>query len=138
MDPLGRHILLELEECHFKILNDLKKVEAVLLEAARLANATIIESRFHYFSPLGISGVVVIAESHFTIHTWPEFDYAAVDIFTCGKRLEPKLATEYMIRTFGSKKPAVVAIERGSLSTDEKFSQSNISSEEDPREQVFG
>lgn len=138
MDPLGRHILLELEECHFKILNDLKVVEETLLEAARIAKATIIESRFHSFSPLGISGVVVIAESHFTIHTWPEFDYAAVDIFTCGKQLEPKRATDFLIRSFGSKKPAIVEIKRGLLSTSKKFPQLSVIHDGDAYKHVFG
>lgn len=110
---LGIHILLELEDCNIKLLNDLKHIEMVMLEAAKKAKATIIESRFHRFNPFGISGVVVIAESHLTIHTWPEHAYAAVDIFTCGKVLQPKIATEHLIRTLLSKKSSIVELDRG-------------------------
>jgi S-adenosylmethionine decarboxylase len=98
------------------LLNDLKKVEEILVAAAREANATVIESRFHKFSPFGISGVVVIAESHLTIHTWPEYGYAAVDVFTCGEVLKPEIAVNYMIDKFQSKSPSIVEVKRGLLS----------------------
>jgi S-adenosylmethionine decarboxylase len=97
-------------------LNDLKKVEEILVTAAKEANATVIESRFHKFSPFGISGVVVIAESHLTIHTWPEYGYAAVDIFTCGEVLKPETAANYLIDRFQSKSPSIVEVKRGMLS----------------------
>jgi len=87
VETLGRHFLLDLEDCDANILDDLNKIEEILVAAAREAKATIIESRFHKFNPFGISGVVVIAESHLAIHTWPEHAFAAVDIFTCGKNL---------------------------------------------------
>lgn len=82
--PLGCHILLELQECPADFLRDDKAIEAALVAAARRAGAHVVECVFHHFSPHGLSGVVVIAESHITIHTWPEHHYAAVDIFTCG------------------------------------------------------
>ncbi|MEJ2542908.1 MAG: adenosylmethionine decarboxylase [Calditrichaceae bacterium] len=80
---LGRHLLLELYECDSNLLNNTNAIETILTESARIAEATIVETSFHHFSPYGVSGVVVIAESHITIHTWPEHDYAAIDIFTC-------------------------------------------------------
>jgi S-adenosylmethionine decarboxylase len=113
---LGTHLLVELRNCSSKLLNDLKKVEEILVAAAREANATVIESRFHKFSPFGISGVVVIAESHLTIHTWPEYGYAAVDVFTCGEVLKPEIAANYMIDKFQSKSPSIVEVKRGLLS----------------------
>jgi S-adenosylmethionine decarboxylase len=113
---LGTHLLVELRDCNSKLLNDLKKVENMLVAAAKEANATVIESRFHKFSPFGISGVVVIAESHLTIHTWPEYGYAAVDVFTCGDVLKPEIAVNYLADKFQSANPSVVEVKRGLLS----------------------
>lgn len=81
--PLGDHYLIELYDCHANILNDEDRIRATLLESARLAGATIIDQKFHKFAPQGVSGVIVIAESHLSIHTWPELGYAALDLFTC-------------------------------------------------------
>jgi len=113
---LGTHLLVELKDCNSKTLNDLKKIEDILVTAAKEAKATIIESRFHKFSPFGISGVVVIAESHLTIHTWPEYGYAAVDIFTCGETLQPSVAASYIVTKLQSKNPSLVEMKRGLLS----------------------
>jgi S-adenosylmethionine decarboxylase len=109
-------LLVELRECNTKILSDLKKVQDVLITAAKVADATIVEVAFHEFSPFGISGMVVIVESHLSIHTWPEYNYAAVDIFTCGDILKPDKAVAYLIEKFQSKNPSVVEIKRGILS----------------------
>lgn len=116
MNALGTHLLLELKDCRSKILNDTKRVEELLLAAAKAAKATIIESRFHKFNPYGVSGVVVIAESHLSIHTWPEYGYAAVDIFTCGETLQPEVAAQYLIEKFQSKNPGLLEVKRGILS----------------------
>ena len=116
MHALGTHLLVELKDCNSKLLNDLKKIEEILVTAAKEAKATIIESRFHKFSPFGISGVVVIAESHLTIHTWPEYGYAAVDIFTCGETLQPSVAAAHIIGKLQSKNPSMVEMKRGLLS----------------------
>jgi len=113
MEALGRHFLLELGACSPAILDDLARIEALLLKAARKAKAHIVESHFHRFSPFGISGVVVIAESHLTIHTWPEHDYAAVDIFSCGETLEPVAAMDYLVVALQSKKPSMLELRRG-------------------------
>lgn len=117
MYALGKHLLVELRECNTKILSDLKKVQDVLITAAKVADATIVEVAFHEFSPFGISGMVVIVESHLSIHTWPEYNYAAVDIFTCGDILKPEKAVAYLIDKFQSKNPSVVELKRGILST---------------------
>lgn len=82
--PAGRHVLAELTGCSAEILNDPPVLEACLQRCAKGAGATLVSSHFHHFSPHGVSGVLVIAESHVTIHTWPELGYAAVDVFTCG------------------------------------------------------
>src|SRR4051795_6967113 len=85
---LGRHLLIEFYGCEINIINNKDLIREALLEASERANATIVAEVFHTFSPHGVSGVVVIAESHVAIHTWPERGYAAVDIFSCGTRLD--------------------------------------------------
>lgn len=85
---LGTHNILEFYGCNNDKLNDKDYLESLLINAAKESGATVISSNFHLFNPQGISGVVIIAESHFTIHTWTEYDYAAIDIFTCGKEID--------------------------------------------------
>ncbi len=92
--PLGRHILVELYGSPASVLNDVIRIEACMVHAARAANATVINTSFHRFSPFGVSGVVVIHESHLSIHTWPEYGFAAVDLFTCGDTIDPWAAYE--------------------------------------------
>ena len=86
-----------------------------MLGAAKAVGATVINDTFHKFSPYGITGVVVIAESHLCIHTWPEYSYAAVDIFTCGDGFDPRNAAKYLIEELGSTKPNVTELKRGFL-----------------------
>ncbi len=113
MQALGRHLLLELFDCDAEAINNLELVKAAMIEAAKRAQATIVDTVFHEFNPFGISGVVVIAESHLSIHTWPEYHYAAVDIFSCGEVLQPEVAAEYLIATLGAARSSVVVIQRG-------------------------
>lgn len=113
MHSLGRHLLLELYDCSSEILNNLETVKATLVEAAKRAEATIIDVVFHEFNPFGISGVVVIAESHLSIHTWPEYRYAAVDIFSCGETLKPAEAAAYLVEQFGASRASCVEVKRG-------------------------
>ncbi|MBR7127027.1 MAG: adenosylmethionine decarboxylase [Lentisphaeria bacterium] len=84
---LGRQLTVEFYDCNSESLADAKVMEKIFLQAAAESGATIISSNFHGFEPQGVSGVVIIAESHFTVHAWPEHDYAAVDIFTCGEKI---------------------------------------------------
>jgi S-adenosylmethionine decarboxylase len=108
--------LVELRDCDAEKLASLEKVEDVMVSAAREAQATIVDSSFHEFNPFGISGMVIIAESHLSIHTWPEYGYAAVDIFTCGSTIKPEDAAQYLIRELDCKNPSVVEMKRGILS----------------------
>jgi S-adenosylmethionine decarboxylase len=119
LKPLGRHLLLDLFDCDAKAITSLQSVKTSMLEAARRASATVVQIVFHEFSPFGVSGVVVIAESHLAIHTWPEHRYAAVDIFTCGDVLEPRVAAEYLAQLLGAARVSVVQLERGLLGPDE-------------------
>ncbi len=116
MYALGTHLLVELRDCNPEVLKDLGKVKEALVSAAKEAKATIVDVSFHEFNPFGISGMVVIAESHLSIHTWPEYGYAAVDIFTCGDIIKPETAASYLITSFESKNPSIVEMKRGIIS----------------------
>ena len=113
MEALGRHVLLELRSCNPASLDDLPLLEGMMLRAAEETGATVIDKIFHQFSPQGVTGVVAIAESHLCIHTWPEFAYAAVDIFTCGENFDPLEAARLIIAGLESSDPEIREIERG-------------------------
>ena len=117
MNALGKHLLLELEDCDKEVLNDLGFLRSVLLTAASEAGATVLGESFHQFNPHGVSGVVIIAESHLFIHTWPEHNYAAADIFTCGDSVQMERAAQVLIRKLGAKNHTMVEIQRGILDT---------------------
>jgi len=110
---LGRHVLAEMYDCNPEILNDRRRVEEIMVNAALAAGAEIREVAFHQFSPQGISGVVVISESHLAIHTWPEYGYAAVDVFTCGERVDPWDACNYLVEHFQSGRMTATEVKRG-------------------------
>ncbi|HHD83813.1 MAG TPA: S-adenosylmethionine decarboxylase proenzyme [Campylobacteraceae bacterium] len=115
MVALGKHILAEFYECDADAINDVRVVEETLLRAAREAKATVIGSSFHLFEPHGVSGVVVISESHLAIHSWPEYAYAAVDIFTCGEDVDPMVAFTCLKEHFGTQNATYQIVQRGQL-----------------------
>jgi spermidine synthase len=115
MDSLGRHVLVEFYDCEPEILNDVSTIENNMVAAAKEAGATVINSTFHYFSPFGVSGVVVIQESHLAIHTWPEYRYAAVDLFTCGDPVDPWVSYNYLKKAFKAGHGSSMEIRRGQL-----------------------
>jgi len=115
LNALGRHFLLELKDCDRDLLNDLDSLKKLLKEAAVECGAEVLGDSFHHFSPQGISGVVVIAESHLFIHTWPEHGYAAVDIFTCGTRVKPEIAFVFIVNKLKSKNRTIFEMQRGIL-----------------------
>lgn len=117
MNALGRHLLVELHECDKEALNDLGFLRKVMVDAAIDCGAVVLGDSFHHFSPQGVSGVVIIAESHLSIHTWPEYGYAAVDVFTCGTSVQPERAAEVLIEKLGSRNHSLVEIPRGILVT---------------------
>ncbi len=123
MPALGRHIIAELYHCEVEKIDDVTFVEKAMLEAAELAGATVINSTFHHFSPFGVSGVIVIQESHFSIHCWPEYAYASIDIYTCGDSVNPWVAYEHLKKAFGASHGSTMELNRGQnnlLSTGKK------------------
>ncbi len=112
---LGVQYMVELFECKTQLLNDPVFIEKMMLAAAEKANATIVQQFFHQFSPFGVSGTVVIAESHINIHTWPEHNYAAVDIFTCGDTLNADAAINSLKKLLEAQELQISQHNRGSL-----------------------
>ncbi|PKA05218.1 S-adenosylmethionine decarboxylase proenzyme [Leptospira ellisii] len=112
---MGKHVIAEFYDCDYETINNHELVEDIMLKSVDLSGATTIKSVFHRFSPYGVSGVVVVSESHFAIHTWPEYGYCAVDVFTCGDLIDNQAALDYLKEKFGSKSISVVEMKRGVL-----------------------
>jgi len=110
---LGTQILAEYFGCCPQILADRSQVESALIEAAKNAGATVVSTSFHQFSPHGVSGVVIIEESHLCIHTWPEYGFVAVDLFTCGDSVSPKKAYESLKSSFNAEQGNFMELRRG-------------------------
>ena len=113
MNVLGTHVLLELRECDPQLLDDLVYIREQLLNAAATVDAHVVGESFHQFSPQGVTGILSIAESHISIHTWPEHGYAAADIFTCGDQTKPDRAAAYIIAALRCQDPEITQIRRG-------------------------
>ncbi len=113
MTALGRHIIAELYDCQTDKINDVSFVEKIMLEAADKAGATVINSTFHHFSPFGVSGVIVIQESHFSIHCWPEYRYASMDLYTCGDSVDPWVAYEHLKVGLNASHGSTMELKRG-------------------------
>jgi S-adenosylmethionine decarboxylase len=115
VQSLGNHLIIELYECHRDVINDAQMVEEKLKEAVRVSGANMVQSVIHEFNPHGISGVIVIEESHFSVHTWPEYGYCALDIFTCGDEIDYHSALQYLKSEFQAQSMAVTELKRGML-----------------------
>ncbi|WP_142827651.1 adenosylmethionine decarboxylase [Planococcus soli] len=112
METMGRHVIAELWQCDFDKLNDMDFIEQTFVDAALKSGAEVREVAFHKFAPQGVSGVVIISESHLTIHSFPEHGYASVDVYTCGD-LDPTIAAKYIAEALGSTSSELVEIPRG-------------------------
>ena len=94
----SKHFLLELYGCDYEKLNDESFLSYTLNNAAKLANATVLNLITNKFEPQGVTAIALLAESHLSIHTWPEAHYSAVDIFTCGQNMKPEISCNYLIK----------------------------------------
>ncbi len=108
---LGTHIVADLLHCPKEVLNDELLIDRTLKEAAAVAELQIIWATTHRFKPEGVSSVVLIKESHISVHTWPEYGFAAVDIFVCGSK--PTKALKFIEKAFKPKQTMIIRIERG-------------------------
>jgi len=113
MDTMGRHVLAELWGCNVEKLNNLKFVEKMMVNAALESGAEIREVAFHKFAPMGVSGVVIISESHLTIHSFPEHGYASIDVYTCGDHIDPNVAAEFITKQLEATTRESVEVPRG-------------------------
>ncbi len=113
MTPAGRHVIAELERCEPLLLSDTSALRGVLEEAAWATGGTVLGSQFYRFDPIGASGVVLLAESHVSIHTWPEWRYAAVDVFGCGTRMDPEETVRRIASALGAAEIRWLEVARG-------------------------
>ncbi|MFH1462548.1 MAG: adenosylmethionine decarboxylase [bacterium] len=109
----GIHLIAEF--WHGEIIEDPKRIKKILLQAVKEANNTPLKIAIHKFEPQGITGIVLLAESHIALHTWPEFNYVAIDIYTCGDKATPAKALEYLKGEFKPKKVEIKEIKRGQV-----------------------
>ncbi|MDB5073075.1 MAG: speH [Candidatus Eremiobacteraeota bacterium] len=133
LKALGTHIVCELSGCDAAKLTDVDAVRAMMEKAAKAANASIVTTAFHRFQPQGVSGVVVIEESHLSIHTWPETGYAAMDFYTCGDHTDPWAACEYAAEALDAKTMLTTEMKRGVESGHNRFTHV-VTTEKDSRE----
>jgi len=123
---LGQHFLYELYACH-NLPRSAERLQRHMVRAAELTGATVVNATFHEFSPHGLSGVVILAESHLAVHTWPEYDCACVDLFSCCPTIVPEPGIEYLRDVFSAGRVDVNALPRGMhanrLSADEEPSE---------------
>ena len=108
----SKHLLLELYRCDREKLNDESFLRCNLNRAAKLANATVLHLISNKFEPQGVTAIALLAESHISIHSWPESNYSAVDIFTCGQNMMPELASQYLIESLMAEEHYLRVIER--------------------------
>ena len=108
----SKHLLLELYRCDYEKLDDESFLRCTLNRAAKLAKATVLNLISNKFEPQGVTAIALLAESHISIHTWPESNYSAVDIFTCGQNMLPELASKYLIEALKAKEHSLRVIER--------------------------
>ena len=108
----SKHLLLELYGCDYGKLNDESFLRCTLNRAAKLANATVLNLISNKFEPQGVTAIALLAESHISIHTWPESNYSAVDIFTCCQNMMPEIASQYLIESLMAKEHSLRVIER--------------------------
>lgn len=112
METMGRHVISELWGCDFQKLNDIDGIERTFVQAALKSGAEVREVAFHKFAPQGVSGVVIISESHLTIHSFPEHGYASIDVYTCGN-LDPNVAADYIAEALGAQTRENFELPRG-------------------------
>ncbi len=128
MDTMGRHVIAELWGCSASKLNDVQGIEKIMVNAALMAGAEVREVAFHKFAPQGVSGVVIISESHLTIHSFPEHGYASIDVYTCGDRIDPNVACDFITEALGATQRESIEVPRGvgPINVSEVRSQSSV------------
>ena len=130
MDAVGHHYIVEASGCDPEIIGKVEQVEQILVRAAEAAKVQVWSISFHRFNPGGVSGVIVISESHLSVHTWPELRYVALDIFTCGQEARPEAAVTSALKDFGATNVHITEVTRGLEEGDKVFFHSIVTGEE--------
>jgi S-adenosylmethionine decarboxylase len=110
---IGKHVIADYYDCNRMIIDDLEKIQLIMRQAATDSGATVLDSKFHRFSPCGVSGIFLISESHLAIHTWPEYCYVAFDLFTCGSKIDPTRCLKMLEKNFEAERVSISEIDRG-------------------------
>ena len=130
METIGFHYVVEAAGCDEKILQDADRIRQIFLEAAKAGSMEVKASYFFKFSPTGVSGMIIVAESHISIHTWPEKRYAAIDVYTCGETADPETAVDYILDAIKAEYAHVSEIKRGIEEEDNTFTHMILTWEE--------
>jgi len=130
MDAVGHHYIVEASGCDPEVIGKVEEVEQILVRAAEAAKVQVWSISFHRFNPGGVSGVVVISESHLSVHTWPELRYVALDIFTCGGEARPEDAVKLALKEFGATNVHITEVTRGLEEGDKSYFHSIVTWEE--------
>ena len=110
---LGNHYLVDYYNCNTDILTIVEKIKELMLDAGKIGNLHIVGECFHQFKPYGVSGVLILKESHFTIHTWPEYNYASVDLYLCDTTIDVSNLIKYLAKRLGTESYNINKIVRG-------------------------
>lgn len=113
MDTIGYHYIVEATGCNPEVLGDPDAMRETLIQAARAGGMGLRTSYFYRFAPSGVSGVVIVSESHISVHSWPEKGYAALDVFVCGEAVKPETAIDFILERLGCRDAHVTEIKRG-------------------------
>lgn len=132
MTTVGYHYIVEATGCSPAIIGDPARTREILLQAARVGRMEVKTSYFFKFNPHGISGMLIIAESHISIHAWPEDGYAAVDVYVCGKNANPEKAIDSILEAFEARHAHITEIKRG-VKDEDIFTHTLLTWEENPR-----
>ena len=130
-ETLGHHYIVEASGCDPDIIGSVAKVQQILVKAAEISGATVWAVSFNRLPPSGVSGVVVISESHISTHTWPEYGYGALDFYTCGDAVDPEKGMIYAVEAFGASTSHITEITRGLDEGDRVYFHSFITWEEE-------
>lgn len=133
MDTTGYHYVAEASGCDPKVLEDPNELKRIMLEAAKIGFMDVRQTYFYRFTPKGVSGILVVSQSHISVHTWPEKGYAAVDVYVCGTKSKPEEALEYILRSLNASYAHITEIERGIEDEDGTFTHAILSWDEQPR-----
>lgn len=112
---LGNHFLIDFYDCNYKKIISVNDIKQIMIKSGKMGEFHVVKKFFHQFKPYGVSGVLVLKESHFTIHTWPEYNYVAVDIFLCNFEIDITMIIKYLSFVFESKNYKIKQITRGVL-----------------------